>query len=68
MTSTGKTIIKIKRNKKSETSVETIQKLISHEDEMTKLKKKLSETTSNEGEKVLSHLGNYVEEPYHLIR
>jgi DNA-directed RNA polymerase II subunit RPB2 len=67
MASIGKTIIKIKRNKKSETSVETIQKLISHEDEMTKLKKKLSETTSNEGEEVLSHLGDYVEEPYHLI-
>ena len=50
-----------------ETIADTIRKLIDDETALEKIRNEVRENTSTEGKDVLSHLGEYIEEPYHLI-
>lgn len=48
-------------------STDVIKKIVNDELELEKLKKEIEKTVNTEGKQVLSHLGEYIEEPYHLI-
>jgi DNA-directed RNA polymerase II subunit RPB2 len=52
---------------KVETFADTIRKMVDDETALEKLRNEIKEQTSSEGKDVLSHLGEYIEEPYHLI-
>ena len=54
-------------NKGKDSFADTIRDLVDNETELENMRKKVSENTSLEGKDVLSHLGEYIEEPYHLI-
>ena len=48
-------------------STDVIKKIVNDELELEKLKKEIEKTVNTEGKQVLAHLGEYIEEPYHLI-
>lgn len=48
-------------------STDVIKKIVNDESELEKLKKEIEKTVNTEGKQVLAHLGEYIEEPYHLI-
>jgi DNA-directed RNA polymerase II subunit RPB2 len=51
----------------SASTKEIIEKLVIDESKMNDIKKEIEENICNDGKEVLSHLGEYIEEPYHLI-
>jgi len=48
-------------------STDVIKKIVKDEVELEKLKKEIEKNVNTEGKQVLEHLGEYIEEPYHLI-
>jgi DNA-directed RNA polymerase II subunit RPB2 len=52
---------------KADTFADTIRKMVDDETALEKLRNEIKEQSSSEGKDVLSHLGEYIEEPYHLI-
>ncbi len=51
----------------SASSTEIIEKMVKDEIALEKLKKDIESSICTDGKQVLEHLGDYIEEPYHLI-
>ena len=51
----------------SASTKEIIEKIIVDENEVENMKKEIEKNVCDNGKEVLSHLGEYIEEPYHLI-
>ena len=51
----------------SASSTEIIEKMVKDEIALEKLKHDIESTICTDGKQVLEHLGDYIEEPYHLI-
>ena len=60
-------ILSKKDSIESASTKEIIEKLVIDESKMNDIKKEIEENICNDGKEVLSHLGEYIEEPYHLI-
>jgi DNA-directed RNA polymerase II subunit RPB2 len=67
-------LVVINDNKKPEPIMETgvstkeiIEKIVVDEKEVEDMKKEIEKNVCDNGKEVLSHLGEYIEEPYHLI-
>jgi len=61
------TILSKKDSIESASTKEIIEKLVIDESKMNDMKKEIEQNICNDGKEVLSHLGEYIEEPYHLI-